>query len=169
MPLNSPAEHIPGFECSVTPEMRSHLVIDALEMAWLHRSPDRNARQIFHSDRGSQYASYEFQQLLNGRDITPSMSRKGNCWDNACAETLFASLKVERLHWADTFKRFVRLRMRSSIGCSGITKLACTPHSSISARLSMKHNCHSKGQPWQVESRGKQNKLWKSWKSIKSL
>src|ERR1700761_4053410 len=70
---------------------------------------------------------------------------------------------------ADTFKRFVRPRMRSSIGCSGITKHACTPHSAISARSSMKHNGHSRGQPWQVDSRGKQNRLWKSWKSIKPI
>ena len=83
---------------SMQPEMRSHLVIDALEMAWLHRGPDRNARQIFHSDRGCQYASHEFSQLLQQCGIKPSMSRKGNCWDNACVETLFASLKVERLH-----------------------------------------------------------------------
>lgn len=85
---------------SMQPEMRSHLVIDALEMAWLHRSPDRSARPIFHSDRGCQYASHEFSQLLRQCGITASMSRKGNCWDNAPSEALFASLKVERLHGA---------------------------------------------------------------------
>ena len=85
---------------SMQPEMRSHLVIDALEMAWLHRSPDRSARPIFHSDRGCQYASHEFSQLLQQCGITASMSRKGNCWDNAPSEALFASLKVERLHGA---------------------------------------------------------------------
>src|ERR1700739_4141086 len=53
---------------------------------------------IFHSDRGSQYASQEYRLALEQRGITASMSRKGNCWDNACAETLFGSLKVERLH-----------------------------------------------------------------------
>jgi transposase InsO family protein len=53
---------------------------------------------IFHSDRGSQYASYDFTRVLRECGITPSMSRKGNCWDNACSETLFGSLKVERLH-----------------------------------------------------------------------
>ena len=75
---------------SMQPEMRSHLVIDALEMAWLHRSPDRSARPIFHSDRGCQYASHEFSQLLQQCQASPaSMSRKGNCWDNACPETLF--------------------------------------------------------------------------------
>ena len=83
---------------SMRDNMRSEIVIDALEMAWFQRSPDKNAGLIFHSDRGSQYASREFSQVLSEHRITPSMSRKGNCWDNACSETLFGSLKVERLH-----------------------------------------------------------------------
>jgi putative transposase len=83
---------------SMQPEMRVNLVIDALEMAWLRRSPDKTAGRIFHSDRGSQYASHEYSRLLQERGIMASMSRKGNCWDNAPSETLFASLKVERLH-----------------------------------------------------------------------
>jgi putative transposase len=83
---------------SMQPQRHSNLVIDALEMAWLRRSPDRNAGHIFHSDRGSQYASREFSGLLVECGITASMSRKGDCWDNAPSETLFASLKVERLH-----------------------------------------------------------------------
>jgi putative transposase len=53
---------------------------------------------IFHSDRGSQYASGRYAELLAAHGIKASMSRKGNCWDNACSETLFGSLKVERLH-----------------------------------------------------------------------
>jgi putative transposase len=80
------------------PEMRSSLVIDALEMARFRRAPDNSARRIFHSDRGSQYASHEFSQVLQACGIAASMSRKGNCWDNAPSETLFTSLKVERLH-----------------------------------------------------------------------
>ena len=83
---------------SMQPEMHSNLVIDALEMARFGRSHDRSAGHIFHSDRGSQYASREFSGLLQQFGITASMSRKGNCWDNAPSETLFASLKVERLH-----------------------------------------------------------------------
>jgi putative transposase len=83
---------------SMRGDMRSEIVIDALEMAWFQRSPDKDAGLIFHSDRGSQYAGHEFSQVLNECGIKPSMSRKGNCWDNACAETLFGSLKVERLH-----------------------------------------------------------------------
>jgi putative transposase len=83
---------------SLREDMTSTIVVDALRMAWLKRSPGTKAGLIFHSDRGSQYASYEFNKLLKECGITPSMSRKGNCWDNACSETLFGSLKVERLH-----------------------------------------------------------------------
>jgi transposase InsO family protein len=83
---------------SMQTEMRRSLVIDALEMAWFQRRPDPTAGLIFHSDRGSQYASHEFRAVLNQHGIRASMSRKGNCWDNACSETLFGSLKVERLH-----------------------------------------------------------------------
>jgi putative transposase len=83
---------------SMRPDMQRNLVIDALEMAWLGRNPGKKTGLIFHSDRGSQYASDDFSEVLKEHGITPSMSRKGNCWDNACSETLFASLKVERLH-----------------------------------------------------------------------
>jgi len=87
---------------SMRADMGRELVIDALDMAWFRRSPDSKTSPktglIFHSDRGSQYASYEFNTMLKERGITPSMSRKGNCWDNACSETLFGSLKVERFH-----------------------------------------------------------------------
>ena len=83
---------------SMQPDMRRNLVIDALEMAWFHRRPDGNSKLIFHSDRGSQNASEDFRNVLKEYAITQSMSGKGNCWDNACSETLFGSLKVERLH-----------------------------------------------------------------------
>ncbi len=83
---------------SMRSDMQRALVLDALDMAWFGRNPGRQTGLIFHSDRGSQYASDEFRQLLDSNGIVASMSRKGNCWDNACSETLFASLKVERLH-----------------------------------------------------------------------
>jgi transposase InsO family protein len=67
-------------------------------MAWFKRHPDKQAGLIFHSDRGSQYASEDFRDVLKDYGIVASMSRRGNCWDNACSETLFGSLKVERLH-----------------------------------------------------------------------
>jgi transposase InsO family protein len=83
---------------SMRPDMQRSLVIGALEMAWFARNPGKNAGLLFHSDRGSQYASDDFGKILKQHGITPSMSRKGNCWDNACSETLFSSLKVERLY-----------------------------------------------------------------------
>ena len=83
---------------SMRPDMQRELVLDALDMAWFGRNPGRQTGLIFHSDRGSQYASDDFSRRLKRYGILPSMSRKGNCWDNACSETLFASLKVERLH-----------------------------------------------------------------------
>jgi transposase InsO family protein len=58
----------------------------------------RKGELIFHSDQGSQYASEDFRHVLDNHSIRASMSRKGNCWDNAVTETLFGSLKVERLH-----------------------------------------------------------------------
>jgi len=79
-------------------DMTRDIVIDALRMAWFKRQPSRQAGLIFHSDRGSQYAAKDFRDVLTEYGITASMSRRGNCWDNACSETLFGSLKVERLH-----------------------------------------------------------------------
>jgi transposase InsO family protein len=76
--------------------MTRTLVMDALRMAWFRRHPAPGL--IFHSDRGSQYASYDYRKLLANFKMESSMSRKGDCWDNAVTETLFGSLKVERLH-----------------------------------------------------------------------
>jgi len=74
----------------------AELACRALDLAWHSRRPA--AGLIFHSDRGSQYASHRYTDLLASHGMKASMSRKGNCWDNACSETLFGSLKVERLH-----------------------------------------------------------------------
>jgi putative transposase len=76
--------------------MTRQLIIDALRMAWFRRRPTNGL--IFHSDRGSQYASGDFQKQLVTLGMKGSMSRKGDCWDNAVTETLFGSLKVERLN-----------------------------------------------------------------------
>ncbi len=77
------------------------LVLDALKMALGRRRPDCKGRLLHHSDRGSQYASAAFQELLAEENITCSMSRKGNCWDNAMMESFFATLKKERVHLED--------------------------------------------------------------------
>tara|TARA_B100000683_G_scaffold140138_1_gene136332 strand:- start:146 stop:991 length:846 start_codon:yes stop_codon:yes gene_type:complete len=78
---------------SMKSHMETSLVTDALEMATLQRGIHQGL--IFHSDRGSQYASHEFRQTLRGYGFVSSMSRKGDCWDNACAESFFASMKKE--------------------------------------------------------------------------
>jgi putative transposase len=81
---------------SLKPRMTVDIVTDALTMAWFRRRPAPGL--IHHSDRGSQYASHAFQAKLTEYGMTCSMSRKGNCWDNAPAESFFNSLKNERVH-----------------------------------------------------------------------
>ena len=83
---------------SIKPRMTADIVIDALTMAWFRRKPAPGL--IHHSDRGSQYASEAFQAALARYGMVCSMSRKGNCWDNAPAESFFNSLKNERVHGA---------------------------------------------------------------------
>ena len=73
--------------------MKKALVIRALMMAVNLRKPQSSL--IHHSDRGSQYASHDYQKLLKQHNMIPSMSRKGNCWDNAPIERFFSSLKRE--------------------------------------------------------------------------
>jgi putative transposase len=82
---------------SMNSRMKAQLVCDALTMAiWLRRP---KAGLVHHSDRGSQYASKAFRELLKVHGIKGSMSRKGNCWDNSVVESFFGSLKQERVHW----------------------------------------------------------------------
>jgi transposase InsO family protein len=71
------------------------LAMNALRMAFWRRRP--GAGTIFHSDRGSQYCCKDFQKLLESYGMRSSMSRKGDCWDNAVAESFFGSLKTERV------------------------------------------------------------------------
>jgi putative transposase len=73
-------------------------VVKALKMALACRSGEDLSGLLFHSDRGSQYASEEFRKVLSNNDITQSMSRRANCWDNAPAESFFSTLKVERIY-----------------------------------------------------------------------
>ena len=76
--------------------MATCLVSNALQMALLHRKPAKGL--LHHSDQGSQYASNEYQHLLMDAGGHCSMSRKGNCYDNAVVESFFASLKRERVY-----------------------------------------------------------------------
>jgi len=80
---------------SLKPRMTADIVTAALTMAWFRRRPP--AGLMHHSDRGSQYASHAFQSLLSEYGMTCSMSRKGNCWDNAPTESWFNSFKHERV------------------------------------------------------------------------
>ena len=81
---------------SLKPRMTADIVTDALTMAWFRRKPAPGL--IHHSDRGSQYASLAFQAKLSAYRMRCSMSRKGNCWDNAPTESWFNSFKNERVH-----------------------------------------------------------------------
>ena len=83
---------------SMAGHLRTELVTKALTMALTQRTSDRVVPLIHHSDRGLQYASNDYQELLAHHSITPSMSRKGNCWDNAVTESFFGSLKTELVH-----------------------------------------------------------------------
>ena len=71
------------------------LVLDAFLMALWQRQPKPGL--VFHSDRGSQYCSSDFQNILKKNGMLSSMSRKGDCWDNSVAESFFGSLKIERV------------------------------------------------------------------------
>jgi putative transposase len=82
----------------------AELVLRALQQAWLLRQPD-GSRLLFHSDQGSQYRSGDVLAWLTRREVTISMSRKGNCWDNACAESFFGHLKQEWLHRLELLER----------------------------------------------------------------
>jgi putative transposase len=79
--------------------MEQQVVHDALEMALGQRHPEEaDSAMLFHSDRGSQYAAAAYKEKLAEQGIACSMSRKGNCWDNAPVESFFATLKKELVH-----------------------------------------------------------------------
>lgn len=113
---------------SMADHMRTELVADALRMAIAARRPAPGL--IFHSDRGTQYTSKEFTDLLAEHQMTQSLSRPRQCWDNAVAESFFSSLKEELIHrqsWATRAQArraivdyievfFNRRRLHSSLG-----------------------------------------------------
>ena len=78
---------------SVGPSMEEPLVLTALEQALRRRTPTPGL--IHHSDRGTQYAAHAYQRILTENAMVCSMSRRGNCWDNACVESFFSTLKRE--------------------------------------------------------------------------
>jgi putative transposase len=86
---------------AMSEKMNQALVNDALQMAIEHRKPEPNL--IHHTDRGILYATTSYQAILAYHGMLPSMSRKGDCWDNAVVESFFANLKNE-LIWHNRFK-----------------------------------------------------------------
>jgi putative transposase len=95
---------------ALSPTLSTDLPLAALRMALQRRRPE--AELLHHSDRGSQYTSYEYRSALARHGITVSMSRIGNCWDNAVAESFFATLKNELVHgrsWSS------RLELRAAL------------------------------------------------------
>jgi putative transposase len=113
---------------SMSDRITRQLTLDALSMGLQSRTPP--AGLLHHSDRGSQYASADYRAALTSAGIHCSMSRKGDCWDNAVAESFFATLKTELVHEADWATRaearsaifeylevfYNRRRIHSSIG-----------------------------------------------------
>ena len=89
---------------SMSSRMKAQLVCDALKMAIWQRKPGPGL--IVHSDQGIQYASKEYRKIIKRHKLTGSMSRKGNCWDNAACESFFGSLKQERVHWRNYQTRY---------------------------------------------------------------
>lgn len=81
---------------SMSASLAEKLVLDALRMALLRRKPKRGV--LHHSDRGSQYAGKAYRKLLRDHGIRCSMSRKGDCWDNAVVESFNATIKTELIH-----------------------------------------------------------------------
>lgn len=118
---------IVGF--SLANHMRSEMVIEALQMG-INRQNVEPGTLIIHSDRGVQYAAKEFRDKLDDEDFIASMSRRGNCWDNAYAESFFRTLKVELVYLTKYLTRaeaaaeifeyievfYNRERLHSSIG-----------------------------------------------------
>ena len=88
---------------SMSKRMKARLVCDALTMALWRRGFPKDV--IVHTDRGSQYCSEGYQRLLATHDLICSMSGKGNCFDNACVESFFHTLKVERIHGERFYRR----------------------------------------------------------------
>jgi putative transposase len=87
------ARNIVGW--SMKPTLARELVLDAIVMAVWRRKPQQ--RVLVHSDQGSQYGSDDWLRFCQANNLEPSMSRRGNCWDNAVAESFFSSLKKERV------------------------------------------------------------------------
>jgi putative transposase len=155
---------------SLRTDMTRDIVIDALRMAWFKRHPGKQAGLIFHSDRGSQYASKDFRDVLTEYGITSSMSRRGNCWDNACSETLFGSLKVE---WLDG-QRFATIREAKDAVLAWLrwydrTRMHSTLDYSSPAEYEQRWTNTQQVAPREPQRNRQAAEIWKSLKPISTL
>ena len=87
---------------AITDHMRASLCVSALQMAFWRRRPEPGL--LYHSDQGSQYASHDYRKHMNMMKMEQSMSRRGNCWDNAPTERFFRSLKYEQFRTKEAAK-----------------------------------------------------------------
>ena len=113
---------------AMSEQITRKLALAALNMALSRRQPPRGL--IHHSDRGSQYASGDYRRMLAANNIVCSMSRRGDCWDNAVAESFFSTIKLELVYENDWATRaearaaifeylevfYTRVRRHSSLG-----------------------------------------------------
>ena len=158
---------------SMRPDMHRSLVIDALEMGLFQRHPQKG-QLLFHSDRGSQYASDDFRAVLDQHGVMASMSRKGNCWDNAVTETLFGSLKVERLHG----ERFETIRQAKDAVLAWLLWYnRQRMHSTLNYLSPVEFECHWENKTFPgrrmrnaaTETDGGNAGRWKAWKNDEAV
>ncbi|MGR3238957.1 IS3 family transposase, partial [Vibrio vulnificus] len=104
--LDLHSRRIVGWSLDTT--MTVQLITNALQMAFKSRKPPKGV--IIHSDRGVQYRAHDYQDFMRKHGGVPSMSRKGNCWDNAVMESFYSRLKVE-LIYAEDYQNIEEARM----------------------------------------------------------
>lgn len=105
------SRRVVGHACS--PQVDATLVQKAVKQALSWRSIKKEGDSLFHSDQGAQYRSEDVLKTLNAAGFTISMSRRGNCWDNACAESFFSLMKREWLHHLGLISR---QEMKDAVG-----------------------------------------------------
>ena len=117
--------------------MRTELVEDALTMAFANPAPERAS---FFTDRGCQYTGGDFAELARANGVVLSVGRKGECWDNAVAESFFATIKRELIDRARGRHGPDFEAASSSTSRAGTTRDACTRRSATSAPPNTKHD-----------------------------
>ena len=121
------SRRVVGWSLSIS--LGTEVVLAAVAMAVIRRRPPKGL--MFHSDRGGQYTSGEFRKIATGYGFIQSMSRRGDCWDNACAETFFKTLRAELIRGTEVGRRPGKRyssTWRSSTIASGFTRTWATSH-----------------------------------------